>query len=111
MIQSVKRQNEYQGYRSGPPERTITISSMPVLVGAAMIAAAILLSTFVSAIGTRYIGIEGPNEESAWLVDRLTGRVYRCEAAQRGKASCDSEIATGSIPERPRPQRDNNGTP
>ena len=100
MIPSVKRQNEYQGYRAGPPERTITISSMPVLIGAAMIAAAILLSTLVSAIGTRYIGIEGPTEESAWLVDRLTGRVYRCEASARGKASCDSEIATGSIPER-----------
>jgi hypothetical protein len=103
VIQSVKRQNEYQGYRSGPPERTITISSLPVLVGAAMIAAAILLSTLLSAIGTRYIGIEGPTEESAWLVDRLTGRVYRCEASVRGKASCDSEIATGSIPERPKP--------
>src|SRR5262249_23487103 len=54
VIPSVKRQNEYQGYRSGPPERTITISSMPVLVGAAMIAAAILLSTLLNAIGTRY---------------------------------------------------------
>ena len=107
VIPSVKRQNEYQGYRSGPPERTITISSMPVLVGAAMIAAAILLSTLLSAIGTRYIGIEGPNEESAWLVDRLTGRVYRCEASARGKASCDSEIATGSIPERTKSARDN----
>ena len=63
-----------------------------------MIAAAILLSTLLSAIGTRYIGIEGPTEESAWLVDRLTGRVYRCEASARGKASCDSEIATGASP-------------
>ena len=107
VIPSAKRQNEYQPYRSGPPERSITISSMPVLVAAAMIAAAILLSTLLSAIGTRYIGIEGPNEESTWLVDRLTGRVYRCEAAQRGKAACDLEIPTGSIPERPKPQRDN----
>ena len=103
MIPSVKRQNEYQGYRSGPPERTITISSMPVLVGAAMIAAAILLSTLLSAIGTRYIGIEGPTEDSAWLIDRLTGSVYRCEAPARGKASCNAEIATGSIAERPKP--------
>ena len=109
MIPSVKRQSEYHGYRSGPPERTITMSSMPVLVGAAMIAAAILLSTLVSAIGTRYIGIEGPTEESAWLVDRLTGRVYRCEASARGKASCDSEIATGSIGDQKKPQRE--GTP
>jgi len=79
---------------------------MPILVGAAMIAAAILLSTLLNAIGTRYTGFEGPTEESAWLVDRLTGRVYRCEASARGKAACDSEIATGSIPERPKPQRD-----
>jgi len=110
VILSVKRQNEYQGYRSGPPERAITISSMPMLVGAAMIAGAILLSTLVSAIGTRYIGIEGPTEENAWLVDRLTGRVYRCEAAQRGKAACDTEIATGSIPDRSKSQR-TAGTP
>ena len=107
VIPSVKRQNEYQAYRSGPPERSITISSMPVLVGAGIIAAAILLSTLLSAIGTRYIGIEGPTEESAWLVDRLTGRVYRCAAAQPGKAACDSEIVTGSISERQRPRRDN----
>lgn len=110
VILSVKRQNEYQGYRSGPPERTVTVSSMPVLLGAAMIAAAILLSTLLSAIGTRYIGIEGPSEETAWLVDRLTGRVYRCEAPGRGKASCDNEIATGSIPERPK-SRGDGGTP
>ena len=40
-----------------------------------MIAAAILLSTFVNVLGSRYIGFEGPAEESAWLVDRLTGSV------------------------------------
>lgn len=104
MIPIVKRQIEYQGYRSATPERSISVSSMPVLVGAAMIAAAILLSTLVSAIGTRYIGIEGPTEESAWLVDRLTGHIYRCEASHRGKASCDGEIVTGSLAERQRPQ-------
>jgi hypothetical protein len=86
------------------PERTITISSMPILVGAAMIAAAILLSTLVTALGTRYLGFEGPSEESAWLVDRLTGRIYRCEAPARGRASCSAEIATGSIGAKPRPQ-------
>ncbi|WJR81701.1 hypothetical protein [Bradyrhizobium sp. NP1] len=73
---------------------------MPVLVGAAMIAIAILLSTLVTALGTRYVGIEGPTEESAWLVDRLTGSVYRCQATERGKASCEAEVATGSIPDR-----------
>ncbi len=96
MIFSAKRQSDYLGYRAGAPERAVTVGSMPILVGAALIAAAILLSTLVTAIGTRYIGIEGPTEETAWLVDRLTGRVYRCEAPMRGKASCDAEI-TGSI--------------
>ena len=76
---------------------------MPTLVGAAMIAAAILLSTFIIALGNRYIGIEGPTEDSAWLIDRLTGSVYRCEAAARGKASCNAEMATGSISEQPKP--------
>ena len=54
---------------------------MPTLIGAAMIAAAILLSTLISSLGSRYVGIESPTEESAWLVDRLTGTVYKCQAA------------------------------
>ena len=77
---------------------------MPILIGAAMIAVAILLSTFVTALGTRYVGIEGPSDETAWLIDRLTGNVYRCQAQGRGKASCDPEIAAGSIAARPKPQ-------
>ena len=70
---------------------------MPILIGAAMIAAAILLSTLVTALGSRYIGMQGFNEESAWLIDRLTGSVYKCSAPERGKASCEAEVATGSI--------------
>ncbi len=41
--------------------------------------------------------MEGSSDENMWLVDRLTGRVYKCQAAERGKASCETEIATGSI--------------
>ena len=76
---------------------------MPTLIGAALIAAAILLATFITALGNRYIGLEGPTEDSAWLIDRLTGSVYRCEAPARGKASCNAELTTGSIAARPRP--------
>jgi hypothetical protein len=104
VIPTPKRQSEYQqGYRAGTPDRSVTASSMPILVGAAMIAAAILLSTLVSALGSRYVGLEGPGEESAWLIDRLTGQVYRCEASRRGRASCDGDIATGTIVEHPKP--------
>ena len=74
---------------------------MPILIGAAMIAAAILLSTFISALGNRYVGFESPNDDTAWLVDRLTGSVYKCQAPDRGKASCTEEIATGSVGDRP----------
>ncbi|SDT51371.1 hypothetical protein [Bradyrhizobium canariense] len=70
---------------------------MPVLVGAAMIATAILLSTLITIIGTRFIGMDSPSEESVWLIDRLTGSVYRCQASEHGKAQCDPETATGSI--------------
>ena len=73
---------------------------MPVLVGAAMISVAILLSTLVTIAGTRFVGMDGPNEESVWLIDRLTGSVYKCSASERGKASCEPEVATGSIGER-----------
>lgn len=107
VIPSIKRSNDYQGYRSGNEraanDRLIYVSSMPTLVGAAMIAGAILLATFVTAVGNRYIGIEGPTEDSAWLIDRLTGSVYRCEASARGKASCNAELATGSIAEGRKP--------
>jgi hypothetical protein len=44
--------------------------------------------------------MESPTEDSVWLVDRLTGSVYKCQAPERGKASCAVEIATGAIGER-----------
>jgi hypothetical protein len=75
---------------------------MPVLIGAAMIATAILLSTLITAVGTRFTGTESADVDSLWLVDRLTGSVYKCEAPERGKATCDTEIATGAIGERPK---------
>ena len=100
MFQSVKRQREYQGYRPSNPEPESSGSSLPILIGAAMIAAAILLSTLINALGSRYVGVESPSEESAWLVDRLTGTVFRCQAPERGRASCEASVATGSIAER-----------
>ncbi|MET0677042.1 MAG: hypothetical protein ABW175_14685 [Bradyrhizobium sp.] len=75
---------------------------MPTLIGAAMIAAAILLSTLISAIGGRYVGFESPTEDSAWLLDRLTGQVYKCQAPQAGRASCEAEMVTGSVSDRRR---------
>jgi hypothetical protein len=78
-----------------------------MLLGAAIIAAAILLSTLVTVVSTRFVGTESPNDDNVWLIDRLTGSVYKCQAAEHGKASCEAEIATGSIGERvkrPRPE-------
>jgi hypothetical protein len=99
VLQSVRKPSEYQGYRAPPPDQSgSTATSMPVLIGAAMIAAAILLSTLITALGSRYVGLDSPNEESAWLIDRLTGSVYKCNAPERGKASCEApDTATGSI--------------
>jgi hypothetical protein len=102
VFQSVKRQRDYPVYRPAASEFAGFGSSMPILIGAAMIAAAILLSTLISALGSRYVGFEGPTEESAWLVDRLTGNVYRCQAMEHGKASCEGETATGSVADRPK---------
>jgi len=98
-----KRSSDYQGYRSGNSDRTGSFGSLPILIGAAMIAAAILLSTLITALGTRYVAVEGPTDDSAWLVDRLTGTLYKCEAQGRGKATCDPETATGSIASKPKP--------
>jgi hypothetical protein len=74
-----------------------------VLIGSAIIATAILLSTLVTAVGTRFIGMESSLEDNVWLIDRLTGNVYRCKAPERGKAACDTDIATGSIANHAKP--------
>jgi hypothetical protein len=103
LFQSPKRQTDYQGYRAPHSDRVVSISAMPILVGAAMIAVAILLSTLISTIGTRFVGTESPAEDAMWLVDRLNGSVYKCQASERGKASCFADIATGSIAEHAKP--------
>jgi hypothetical protein len=69
---------------------------MPSIIGAAIIGACILLSTLITAVGTRYVGFEGPSDETAWLVDRLTGSVYKCHAVEQGKASCEDQV-TGTV--------------
>jgi hypothetical protein len=70
---------------------------MPIYVGAAMIAVAILLSTLITGLTSRYVGLDGPTDENMWLVDRLTGSVYRCQADGRGRASCEPDVATSSV--------------
>ena len=80
-----------------------TGTSAAVLIGSAIIATAILLSTLVSAVGTRFIGMESGLEDNVWLIDRLTGSVYRCKAQERGKVACDADTATGSIGDRAKP--------
>jgi hypothetical protein len=95
---SQKRQGDYQGYRGGVPDRPT--GAMPVLLGAGLIATAILLSTLITTVSTRFVGMDSPSEDTVWLIDRLTGNVYKCQAAERGKAACDPDTATGSIGER-----------
>ena len=95
VFQTPKRQSDYQGYRANTPDRTVI--SMPVLIGAAMIAAAILLAALITTLGTRFAGLESTTDETVWLIDRLTGQVYKCDAPERGRASCDAEVATGSV--------------
>jgi hypothetical protein len=72
-------------------------------VGSAIIATAILLSTLITAVGTRFVGMESSLEDNVWLIDRLTGAVYRCKAPEHGKAVCDAEMATGSIADHAKP--------
>jgi hypothetical protein len=99
-FQYPKRQGDYQGNRGTALDRVGL--SMPMLIGAALIAAAILLSTLITTVGTRYMGMDSPSEDSVWLIDRLTGSVYKCQAPERGKASCDPETSTGSIGQQPK---------
>lgn len=76
---------------------------MPILIGAGVIAVAILLSTLITAVGTRFVGMESATEDHMWLIDRLTGSVYKCRAPDSGKAVCEPETATGSIGGRAKP--------
>jgi hypothetical protein len=72
----------------GPASRNFESSypRFPSIIGAVIIAAAILLPTLIATVGSRYSAVETTNEEVAWLVDRLTGNVYKCQAEARGKA-------------------------
>jgi len=99
-FQSPKRPFDYQGHRTATPDRLGI--SMPVLIAAALIATSILLAALITTVGTRFAGMDSPSEDSVWLIDRLTGSVYKCQASEHGKALCDPEIATGSIGERPK---------
>jgi hypothetical protein len=101
LFQTPRRHNDYQGHRPTAPEHMG--ASVSVLIGSAVIAGAILLSTLITAVGTRFVGLESPADDNMWLIDRLTGNVYRCKAPERGKAACESEIATGGIGDRVRP--------
>ena len=99
-FQSPKRPVEYQGYRSGAPDRGGIWA--PVLIAAALIATAILLAALITTVGTRFAGMDSPSEDSVWLIDRLSGSVYRCQAAEHGKASCEPDTATGSVGQPPK---------
>jgi hypothetical protein len=76
--------------------------SAPILLGAVIIAAAILLSTLVTSVTTRFMAMESPNDDNVWLIDRLTGTVYKCQATERGKAACEPDTATESIGAQPK---------
>lgn len=102
MFNSSQRR-DYQSHRPSGQDHAGSTGSMSTLIGAGIIAAAILLSTLISAVGNCYIGLESPSEDTAWLVDRLTGRMYKCRAPDPGRANCRAEIATGSIPDKPKP--------
>jgi hypothetical protein len=51
---------------------------------------------FDISLGKRYIGFEGSSDETAWLIDRLTGAAYRCHALEQDRAACEEPI-TGAI--------------
>jgi hypothetical protein len=93
VLQNQRRQIENRRSR----DLDSAFPKFPSIIGAMIIAAAILLSALILTAGTRYVAIETANDETAWLVDRLTGNLYKCQAAAPGKASCEAEIATGSI--------------
>ncbi len=102
MFHLTRRPYDYQGSRAGSSDRGSSNTSVSIVIGAAMIAVALLLSTLITALGGRYVGLESTTEDSAWLIDRMTGAIYRCQSSGRGKAACDAELTTGSLPSKSR---------
>ena len=96
MFDQQRRQSENQRSRDSES----SYPRFPSIIGALIIAASILLSTLMFAAGTRFTAVETSNEDVAWLVDRLSGNLYKCRAAEQGKATCEAETATGSIGEK-----------
>ena len=89
----MKNENQRSGHFQSSYPR------FPSIIGALIIAVAILLSTLIFIVGTRYVVVETSNEDVAWLVDRLSGDVYKCRAGEKGKALCVAEKSTGTINE------------
>jgi hypothetical protein len=96
VFEQQRRQSENQRSR----DIESSYPRFPSIVGALIIAASILLSTLMFAAGTRFTAVDTSSEDVAWLVDRLSGNLYKCRAAEQGKATCEAETATGSIGEK-----------
>src|SRR5258708_13548555 len=81
-----RRQSENQRSRDSES----SYPRFPSIVGALIIAASILLSALMFAAGTRFTAVETSNEDVPWLVDRLSGNLYKCRAAEQGKATFET---------------------
>lgn len=66
-----------------------------VFIGLSILIAAVVLS-----VSSRYSAFEAQADESAWVLDRMTGNIYKCRAADYGKASCEPQ-STGSVDRKP----------
>src|SRR5260221_2970864 len=71
LFQSPKRPSDYQGYRPVTPDRSGV--SAPILLGAIIIAAAILLSTLVTAASSRVIALDSPNDDNGLRIGPRNG--------------------------------------
>jgi len=93
-FQSVKRQREYQGYRSGTPELTSSASSLPILIGAGHDRGGRFCcrrSSMHWAARYKSASRARPKRAPGWS-DRLTGSLYRCpRAGNAARASCESD--------------------
>ena len=76
-VKPVKKQSEYQGYRAGPTDQSAFQQHHADRDRRSDDRRRDPAVDVVTALGSA-ISFEGPTEESAWLIDRLTGNVFRC---------------------------------
>ena len=89
-----KRSGEFAKLLDSPRDFIATI------IAGSFVGLSILLAAVFLSVSARYSAFESQADESAWVLDRMTGNIYKCRSADYGKASCETTV-TGTVNKKP----------